>query len=119
MSDPAEPSAEPAPRRPLWRRFLPIGVLASAVALAFAFGLDDYLNYQALCENSDQLIAWVDAYGLITNVMLDGADYSESDVQLSAPAEEAPVLVDGPNPTTFIGSIAGVLGIVTLLLILL
>ena len=68
-------------------------------------------------DNTKQ--AWVDAYGLITNVMLDGADYSESDVQLSAPAEEAPVLVDGPNPTTFVGGIAGVLGILTLVLILL
>ena len=26
--------------------------------------------------------AWVDAYGLITAVMLDGADYSEESVQL-------------------------------------
>ena len=63
--------------------------------------------------------AWVDAYGLITNVMLDGADYSETDVQLSQPAGEAPVLVPGPSPTTFVGGIAGVLGILTILLILL
>ena len=63
--------------------------------------------------------AWVDAYGLITNVMLEGADYSESDVQLSSPAVEAPVLVPGPNPTTFVGGIAAVLGILTLLLIVL
>lgn len=68
-------------------------------------------------ENTKQ--AWVDAYGLITTVMLDGADYSESDVQLSAPVEDAPVLVSGPNPTTFVGGIAAVLGILTLLLILL
>lgn len=61
MSEPAEP----APRRPLWRRFLPLGVLAGAIAVAFALGLDDYLNYAALCENSDQLIAWVDAYGFV------------------------------------------------------
>ena len=65
MSDQTEPSTEPAKRRPLWRRFLPLGVLAGAVALAFAFGLDDYLSYDALCRNSDALVAWVDAYGLV------------------------------------------------------
>ncbi|MEL6382336.1 MAG: globin family protein [Cyanobacteria bacterium J06626_18] len=32
--------------------------------------------------------AWVDAYGVITEVMLDGADYAETDVQLTAPADE-------------------------------
>lgn len=65
MTEPAEPSTEPAPRRPLWRRFLPLGILAGAIALAFALGLDDYLSYTALCENSDQLIAWVEAYGFV------------------------------------------------------
>ena len=30
--------------------------------------------------------AWVDAYGLITEVMLDGADYSAEEVQLESPA---------------------------------
>ncbi|MEB3267587.1 MAG: globin domain-containing protein, partial [Leptolyngbya sp.] len=32
--------------------------------------------------------AWVDAYGLITAVMLDGADYSAEQVQLAPPAPE-------------------------------
>ncbi|MDX5436051.1 MAG: globin domain-containing protein [Pontibacter sp.] len=32
--------------------------------------------------------AWVDAYGLITEVMLDGADYSKADVELTSPAPE-------------------------------
>ena len=68
-------------------------------------------------DNTKQ--AWIDAYGLITNVMLEGADYSESDVQLSSPAADAPVRVPGPNPTPFVGGIAGVLGILTLLLIVL
>ena len=68
-------------------------------------------------DNTKQ--AWVDAYGLITTVMLDGANYSESDVQLSSPVEEASVLVSGPNPTTFVGGIAAALGVLTLLLILL
>ena len=70
-------------------------------------------------ENTKQ--AWVDAYGLITEVMLDGADYSQSEVQLSSPSAEAPGtdLVDGPNPTTFLGGIAGALGVLTLLFLFL
>lgn len=69
MSDPPETSAEPSPRRPLWRRFLPVGVLAGAIALAFAFGLDEYLSYQALCDNSDQLVAWVAEYGFVASLV--------------------------------------------------
>lgn len=76
---------------------------------------DQYLGSDWTEENKQ---AWVDAYGLITTLMLDGADYSKEDVQLSAPAEAAPALVPGPNPATFIGGIAGALGILTLLLIL-
>jgi len=33
--------------------------------------------------------AWVDAYGVITEVMLEGADYSQEDVQLEPPADAA------------------------------
>ncbi len=65
MAEPTESPAEPATRRPLWRRFLPLGILAGAIAAAFAFGLHDYLSYEALCEHSDQLIAWVNAYGFV------------------------------------------------------
>lgn len=32
--------------------------------------------------------AWVDAYGVITEVMLEGADYSQAEVQLEPPAPE-------------------------------
>ncbi|MEM6599433.1 MAG: globin family protein [Cyanobacteria bacterium P01_D01_bin.36] len=33
--------------------------------------------------------AWTDAYGAITELMLDGADYSKSDIQLEDPTTEA------------------------------
>ena len=32
--------------------------------------------------------AWIDAYGAITEIMLDGADYSQSDIALDAPVEK-------------------------------
>ena len=33
--------------------------------------------------------AWVDAYGAISEIMLDGADYSQADIALDAPAKSA------------------------------
>ena len=48
--------------------------------------------------------AWVDAYGLITEVMLDGADYSAHEVALdpapAAPAAQTPVAAATAEPTT-------------------
>lgn len=38
--------------------------------------------------------AWVGAYGVITEVMLDGADYSETEVALEEPAETVDTSVD-------------------------
>ncbi|NET51708.1 MAG: globin [Merismopedia sp. SIO2A8] len=68
--------------------------------------------------------AWIDAYGLITEVMLEGADYSKDAVKIdsvtpSASSSEAPVLVPGPNATSFVGGLAGVLGILTILFLIL
>ncbi|MEM8505237.1 MAG: globin family protein [Cyanobacteria bacterium P01_D01_bin.1] len=41
--------------------------------------------------------AWIGAYGAITELMLDGADYSKSEVQLSEPAPVEPVPIQ-PKP---------------------
>lgn len=44
--------------------------------------------------------AWVDAYGLITEVMLEGADYSPESVQLEpAPEPVAEPIAEAPAPT--------------------
>lgn len=73
---------------------------------------EQYLGGEWTPEIKD---AWVDAYGLITEVMLDGADYSPEAVSLDAAAVEA--------PTSNIGAkgIAGILGggIIGLIVILL
>jgi len=75
--------------------------------------------------------AWTEAYGVITEVMLEGADYSQTDVQLAvaAPAEEAAAATSGPAAAEeeqsglSAGAIAGIaasgIGIVVLLLVLL
>ena len=61
--------------------------------------------------------AWVDAYGAITEIMLDGADYSEKEVALPAPEPEAaPVENEGLWFTIASG---GIIGLIAILLIIL
>ncbi|NEO70815.1 globin family protein [Moorena sp. SIO3H5] len=70
--------------------------------------------------------AWVDAYGAITTIMLDGADYSSEEVELDSPKPEA----TKPSPQQYevpeaninwplVGGVFGAGGIVSLLLALL
>ncbi|MDJ0949785.1 MAG: TVP38/TMEM64 family protein [Alphaproteobacteria bacterium] len=44
------------------RRFLPLAVLVAAIAAAFAFGLDDYLTFQALKQHREVLLDFVGRY---------------------------------------------------------
>lgn len=53
----------PLRRRVWWRRLLPAALLAAAIALAFAFGVDDYLSFEALRENRVRLLDLVARYG--------------------------------------------------------
>ncbi|MEO1403458.1 MAG: globin family protein [Cyanobacteria bacterium J06635_1] len=61
--------------------------------------------------------AWTDAYGAITELMLDGADYSKQDIQLDSPeaAVESP---EGIGAGTTAGIIGGGALVLILLLIL-
>ncbi|MCM1982604.1 globin family protein [Lyngbya confervoides] len=76
--------------------------------------------------------AWVEAYGVITEVMLEGADYSQESVDLGPstnghvppttdPETASPdsVSLQGPNPIPIIAGLAGTMGILALLLVLL
>jgi uncharacterized membrane protein YdjX (TVP38/TMEM64 family) len=58
---PADAAPPPAakPAAPLWRRLLPLLVLAAAIALVFATGLHRYLSFGALRENRQALQAFV------------------------------------------------------------
>lgn len=49
--------------------------------------------------------SWVEAYGLITEVMLDGADYDKSAVQLDSTAA-----IEAPDSNISTGTAAGVIG---------
>ncbi len=71
--------------------------------------------------------AWVDAYGVITEVMLEGADYSPESVQLdhsstspspvTEPSAEEPA--DAPKALPIIAGLGGVMGALAILFILL
>lgn len=65
-------------------------------------------------ENTQQ--AWVDAYGLITEVMLEGADYSPESVQLESAVSAA---VEKPEGNIGTGAAAGIIGGGAILLALL
>lgn len=54
--------------RPLWRRLLPLALLAAAIALAFAFGADDYLSFDALRAHREDLLALVARYGVLAGL---------------------------------------------------
>lgn len=45
------------------RRLIPIGVLALGLALFFVFDLDRYISLQALHDNRQALVTWVDEAG--------------------------------------------------------
>ena len=49
--------------------------------------------------------AWVEAYGLITEVMLEGADYDQAAVQL-----DAATAVEAPESNIKTGTAAGLIG---------
>ena len=51
MATDTAPVATAAPAAPLWRRLLPVVVLALAVVLVFASGLHRYLSFDALRQN--------------------------------------------------------------------
>ena len=60
--------SQPAPKRFLSWRLLPLAVLAAGAALFFALGLDQYLTFEALREHREQLAGWVDDNGVLAAI---------------------------------------------------
>ena len=67
--------------------------------------LKTFEQYLGADWTPDAKQAWVDAYGLITQVMLEGADYSEAEVQLESAAP-----IEAPKSNINPGLTIGVLG---------
>lgn len=68
--------------------------------------LKTFEQYLAADWTPDVKQAWVDAYGLITEVMLEGADYAPEAVQLKSSA----TTVDVPDSNIKTGTAAGLVG---------
>ncbi|MEL6247054.1 MAG: globin domain-containing protein, partial [Cyanobacteria bacterium J06627_15] len=66
-------------------------------------------QYAGSAWTPDVKEAWVGAYGAITELMLEGADYSKQDIQLSDSAAAAAV-PDSPEGIS-VGAAAGIAGI--------
>lgn len=60
---------------PLWKRLLPLAVLAAAAAAYFGLGLNQYLTFDALREHRGELMAFVDQMP-VTGILLFIAIYA-------------------------------------------
>jgi uncharacterized membrane protein YdjX (TVP38/TMEM64 family) len=65
MAGPHKVSADhntAGPRRPAWRRWLPLGLILLGLVLVFAFDLDEFASVQHLREHHQMLTAFVAAH---------------------------------------------------------
>lgn len=83
------------------KRFLPLVAVAGAMAAAFAFGLDEYLTFDALRDNRALLLDYVAAHGVLA-VLLFIAIYATA-TALSLPGGAALTIAGG----FLFGSVAG------------
>ncbi len=74
----------------LGARHVKYGALPEHYPLVGATLLKTFEQYLGEAWTEEVQTAWVDAYGAITTIMLDGADYSEAEVQLKSEATAPP-----------------------------
>jgi uncharacterized membrane protein YdjX (TVP38/TMEM64 family) len=55
-----------APKKPLWRRLLPLGILLVVIGLAFALDLQRFLAFDTLRDHDQALRAFVEARPVLT-----------------------------------------------------
>lgn len=51
------------------KRFLPLAVLVLAIVVVFASGLDDYLSFEQLRQNREQLLEFVDRHAVLAPLL--------------------------------------------------
>lgn len=52
-----------------WKRLLPVLVLVAGLVAFFAFGLDDYVSFEALRENREHLLRFVERHGMLAGLI--------------------------------------------------
>ena len=78
------PEALEGPLKGLGARHVKYGALPEHYPLVGNALLTTFEQYLGDSWTEDVKQAWVDAYGAITNIMLDGADYEQSEVELES-----------------------------------
>lgn len=69
QTDRTDRAGPPPARLALLRRLAPLAVLVAAIVAVFAFGLDDYLSFDALKQHRTELLAFVGANGALAMVL--------------------------------------------------
>ncbi len=57
------------PKRRLWRRILPLALLAVGLIAFFAFGLHNYLSFDKLHQHRETLVEFVAAHGVLAVIL--------------------------------------------------
>ncbi len=97
----------------LGARHVKYGAVPAHYPLVGSSLLKSLEEYAGPAWTSDVKNAWVDAYGVITELMLEGAEYDKQDIQL-----EAAVPTESPEGIGM-GTTAGIIGGGTVLMVLL
>jgi uncharacterized membrane protein YdjX (TVP38/TMEM64 family) len=87
MTDPTAPPNSVQPRKPLWKRLLPVAIIAAALAAFFALGGPEYVSLESLKENRETLaamvadnfalvfIGFIALYALLVGISFPGASF--------------------------------------------
>ncbi|MEM1368336.1 MAG: globin family protein [Cyanobacteria bacterium P01_H01_bin.15] len=88
------PDALGEPLRGLGARHVKYGALPEHYPLVGNALLTTFEQFLGEAWTAETKTAWADAYGIITEIMLDGADYDEDTVKLDAAQPDAPAEPD-------------------------
>jgi len=100
-----QPGALTEALKGLGARHVKYGALPEHYPLVGNTLLKTFEQYLGNDWTPDTKQAWIEAYGLITNVMLEGADYDEAAVQL-----DSATVVEAPESNIKPGTAAGLIG---------
>lgn len=87
MTDPSSTPPPAAPSKPLWKRLLPLAIIAAALTVFFALGGPDYVSIDSLKDNREALSAmvaenfalvffgFIALYALLVGISFPGASF--------------------------------------------
>ena len=101
-------NADTTPALGKLKRMLPLGAIALAAVVVFAFDLDNYLSFTALRENRTMLVSFVESHSLVS-VLLFVTVYAAS-TALSLPGAIWLTISSGFLFGTTLGTLYAVVG---------